>query len=130
MARDTTRQLTPETLGEGVYDPHAFKAYSQEEPMVVRMYADDPDASLVVWNLEPGQETDSHRHPENLHVFIVLNGHGEYINDGQRVPIAPGQCVIIPRGVVHHIRNTGSEPLSYLAVSTYGPEGYVRERTG
>ena len=129
MPRDVTRQLTPETLGRGVYDPHEFKAYSNEGPMVVRMYAEDPDASLVVWNLEPGQETDSHRHPENLHVFIVLNGHGEYVNEGSPIPISPGQTVIIPRGVVHFIRNTGTEPLSYLAVSTYGPEGYVRERT-
>ena len=51
MPRDVTRQLTPETLGRGVYDPHEFKAYSNEGPMVVRMYAEDPDASLVV--LEP-----------------------------------------------------------------------------
>ena len=90
------------------------------------MYHDDPDASVVVWNLEPGQENDVHTHPENMHVFYVLEGEGSYVRaDGKTVPVRAGQCVIVPRKQVHGIRNTGSERLSYLAVSTQGTGGYV-----
>ena len=69
MPADHTKQLTPATLGDGVYDPRDFRTFNAEEATVVRLYHDDPDASVVVWNLEPGQENDSHEHPSNLHVF-------------------------------------------------------------
>ncbi len=127
MPSDHSRQVTPATLGEGVYDPLDFRVFTPEEATVVRMYHDDPDASLVVWNLEPGQENDEHSHPENLHVFYVLDGSGTYLRgDDPPVEVHAGQCVIVPRGQRHGIRNTGSTRLSYLAVSTYGPGGYVR----
>jgi mannose-6-phosphate isomerase-like protein (cupin superfamily) len=128
MPSDHTKQITPETLGEGVYDPLDFRVYSDEGASVVRMYHEDPDASIVVWNLEPGQENDIHTHEQNLHVFYVLEGSGIYVR-GDEPPVAvdAGQCVIIPRGQIHGIRNTGTERLAYVAFSTYGPEGYVRK---
>ena len=126
MPADHTKQLTPATLGDGVYDPRDFRTFNLEEATVVRLYHDDPDASVVVWNLEPGQENDSHEHPSNLHVFYILEGQGTYLKDDESVSVRAGQCVIIPRGQAHGIRNTGTERLSYMAVSTYGPDGYVR----
>jgi mannose-6-phosphate isomerase-like protein (cupin superfamily) len=127
MPTDHTKQRTPETLGDGVYDPLEFRTFSGEGATVVRLYHDDPDASVVVWNLEPGQENEVHVHPENLHVFYVLEGEGIYARgDGESVPVRAGDCVIIPRGQAHGIRNTGTRRLSYMAVSTYGPGGYVR----
>ena len=131
MPSDHSKQVTPGTLGNGVYDPLDFRVYSSEGATVVRMYHDDPDASLVVWNLEPGQENDIHTHPENMHVFYVLEGRGTYVRgEDKPVDVSAGQCVIIPRGQVHGIRNTGTERLSYLALSTYGPDGYVRAPAG
>jgi mannose-6-phosphate isomerase-like protein (cupin superfamily) len=94
--------------------------------MASRMYK-DKDISLVVWNLEPGQENRAHHHPESAHTFLVLCGAGEYIrgSDGP-VPIRAGDCVIIPRLTEHGIRNTGAERLSYLAFTSQGPNGYTR----
>lgn len=126
MPSDHSRQLTPSTLGSGVYDPLDFRAFDAEGATVVRLYHDDPDASVVVWNLEPGQENDSHTHPANLHVFYVLEGEGVYLRGDGEVPVRAGQIVIIPRQQRHGIRNTGSSRLSYMAFSTYGPDGYVR----
>lgn len=129
MPSDHSKQLTSQTLGDGVHDPMDFRTFSADEATVVRLYHDDPDASVVVWNLEPGQENDLHTHPENLHVFYVLEGEGTYLRgDAVSVPVRAGQCVVIPRGQVHGIRNTGNGRLSYMAVSTYGPEGYLRTK--
>jgi mannose-6-phosphate isomerase-like protein (cupin superfamily) len=128
MPSDHTKQVTPETLGDGVYDPRDFRVFSDEGASVVRMYHEDPDASLVVWNLNPGQEHSLHRHPENLHVFYVLEGEGIYLRgDLDPVPVAAGQCLIIPRTLEHGIRNTGSIPMAYLAFSTYSAKGFTRE---
>lgn len=126
MPSDHSKQLTPSTLGLGVYDPLDFRTFNAEGATVVRLYHDDPDASVVIWNLEPGQENDSHTHPANLHVFYVLEGEGVYLRDDGEVPVRAGQCVIVPRQQRHGIRNTGTVRLSYMAFSTYGPNGYVR----
>ena len=109
----------------GVFDPKAFERFSAEQATVVRVYADQ-DLSLVVWNLEPGQENPLHAHPENAHTIIVLQGEGRYLQDGSDAPIVAGDCISVPRALVHGIRNTGSGRLSYLAVTTAGTEGYVR----
>ena len=120
--------LTPETLGTGVYDPMDFRRFSPDEANPVRMYAGDPDQIVVVWNLEPGQENALHFHPENAHVQVVMEGTGVYLREGEEpVPISAGQYVIVPRGVVHGIRNTGGVRLSYAAFTTVGSNGYVKK---
>ena len=71
MSGTQPQQLTPENLGTGVANPHDYRRYSAEAATVVRMYA-DPDLSMVVWNLEPGQENSPHVHDSNGQVFLVL----------------------------------------------------------
>lgn len=118
--------MGPDGLGTGVHDPRAFRRFSAEKATVVPMYSDQ-DLSLVVWNLEPGQENGTHQHPENAHALIVLEGEGLYLrDDGKTSAVRAGECVIVPRGRVHGIRNTGSARLSYFAVTTQGSAGYVR----
>jgi quercetin dioxygenase-like cupin family protein len=118
--------MTPATLGHGVHDPRTFQQFSADAAKVVRMYGDD-DVSVVVWNLEPGQENPPHEHPENAHTLTVLQGEGHYLHaDGSHVPVKQGDCIIVPRATLHGIRNTGRTPFSYLAVTTLGGKGYVR----
>jgi quercetin dioxygenase-like cupin family protein len=97
--------------------------------MVVSIYGDETDMSVVVWNLEPGQENPLHSHPGNAHTLYVLEGQGIYTRGGAPAePIRAGQCIIVPRSVVHGVRNTGSTRLSYLAVTSLNAgEGYVRD---
>ena len=122
--------MAPETLGTGVHDPKSFRRFSAEKATVVPVYSDQ-DLSLVVWNLEPGQENGMHQHPENAHALIILEGRGEYLkDDGSTVPISAGECIIVPRGHVHGIRNSGDERLSYFAVTSAGATGYVRNVVG
>ncbi len=121
----TPPTLGPETLGRGVHSPMDYRVYAPDAAHATRMYK-DADISLVVWNLEPGQEGAVHSHPESAHAFLVLCGSGEYLNGDEVVPIKTGDCVIIPREQVHSIRNNGSERLSYLAFTNQGPNGYSR----
>src|SRR5712692_6878147 len=119
---------TPSTAGgeAGVHDPRAFQQFSPDKATVVRVYGDE-DVSVVVWNLDPGQENPPHTHPENAHTIMILEGAGQYLRqDGSQVPVKGGDCIIIPRGQSHGVRNTGDKPLSYLAVTTLAGKGYVR----
>jgi quercetin dioxygenase-like cupin family protein len=113
-------------LGSGVHRAEPYQRFSPERATATRMYKDE-DISLVVWNLEPGQENRMHHHPESAHTFLVLCGEGEYTREGTAaVPIRAGDYIIIPRQVPHSIRNTGTERLSYLAFTSQGPNGYSR----
>jgi quercetin dioxygenase-like cupin family protein len=116
----------PQTVGPGVHDPRAFRRFSGESATVVRMYSDE-DVSIVVWNLQPGQENPPHVHPENAHALTVLEGEGCYVRaDGSETPIKAGDCIVVARASMHGIRNSSAAPLSYLAVTTLGGKGYVR----
>jgi quercetin dioxygenase-like cupin family protein len=126
MSRTETRELTRETLGTGVHRPDAYQQFTPEAAHAARMYKDQ-DISLVVWNLEPGQENRQHSHPESAHTFLVLTGEGVYLrDDADPTPIRAGDYIIIPRQVLHGIRNTGTERLSYVAFTSQGPNGYSR----
>ena len=46
------------------------------------------------------------------------------------MPITAGDCIIVPRGAAHGIRNTADTRLSYLAFTTAGEGGYVRGTVG
>jgi quercetin dioxygenase-like cupin family protein len=130
MARNDSKRLTAATLGSGVVQPREFCLFAREEAMVVPVYHDQ-DQSIVVWNLEPGQENMIHVHAANAHSIVVLQGSGIYLRDeGEPVPIRTGDCIIVPRGTAHGIRNTGDAPLSYLAFTTTGEGGYVRGAVG
>ncbi len=129
MSRDDSKKLSAETLGRGVVALGEYCRFDPDEAMVVPMYGDQ-DLSVVVWNLEPGQENAAHVHAANGHSLLVLQGQGVYVKAGEQVPIGAGDCVIVPRGVVHGIRNTGAARLSYLAVTSVGERGYVRGAVG
>ena len=71
MARNDSKRLTEATLGAGVVNPRDFCLFAREEAMVVPVYSDQ-DQSIVVWNLEPGQENTIHVHAANAHGIVVL----------------------------------------------------------
>jgi quercetin dioxygenase-like cupin family protein len=126
MATLTTKEIQVADGQAGIFDANDFTDSSGDEATVVRVYR-NPDCSIVVWNLEPGQPHAPHSHPENTQVFVVLSGEGEYTAE-QGAPtkrVRAGDWIIVPRGAVHGIRNTGSTKLSYVAFTTYSTNGYV-----
>lgn len=92
MRADERRAMDPQTLGTGVHDPRAFRRFSEERATVVPVYSDQ-DLSLVVWNLERGQENGAHQHPGNAHALIILEGRGDYLKeDGPPSPSGPANA--------------------------------------
>ena len=119
MPRDNSKEVNQESVGAGVFDPADFQIYSADEPNIVGVYRDGIDIRhITVRNFEPGQETPLHLHEENAHCIYILEGSGESLREGvPPVPIHAGQFIIVPRNVLHGLRNTGSARLSYLGVN-------------
>ena len=129
--RDNSKEVRPDTLGTGIFNPKDYQIFSPGEETVIGVYRDGIDIRhVIVRNFEPGQENPLHIHAENAHCIYILEGSGEVLRpDGPPLPIQAGQIWIVPRGAEHGIRNTGSTRLSYLGV-TAGAEPASPERGG
>jgi mannose-6-phosphate isomerase-like protein (cupin superfamily) len=76
-------------------------------------------------NVEPGSGKFAHTHTTADTFFVFLEGVGEYIYDenGNTVPVKPGDIAISLAGMIHGTKNTGQIPMRYLAVEGPLPEG-------
>jgi mannose-6-phosphate isomerase-like protein (cupin superfamily) len=54
-------------------------------------------------------------------VYQVVAGEGEFLLEGEEVPMSSGIVLVAPEGVPHGIRNTGKERLIVLAILAPGP---------
>jgi mannose-6-phosphate isomerase-like protein (cupin superfamily) len=80
------------------------------------------DRILVGLNaFEPGQEHKLHAHAGMDKVYHVLAGSGVFLLEGREAPMTAGMTLIAPEGVLHGIRNTGSERLLVLAILAPSP---------
>ena len=72
--------------------------------------------------LEPGKGHSRHEHPDADEILFIISGDGEQmLDDKPAVPIRPGACIYVPRGIFHSTLNTGWEPLRFAVV--YAPAG-------
>ena len=80
------------------------------------------DQILVGLNaFEPGQEHRLHAHAGMDKVYHVLAGRGVFLLEGREEPMEAGTMLIAPEGVLHGIRNTGTERLLVLAILAPSP---------
>jgi quercetin dioxygenase-like cupin family protein len=85
---------------------------------------------LSVWRqtLAPGAGTPAHRHDCD-EVVLCEAGTGELLVAGRIHPFAAGSTLVLPRGIDHQFRNTGSTPMQTVGifgatpVGTFGPDG-------
>ena len=54
-------------------------------------------------------------------VYVVVQGAGDLIKDGVRMPVGPGDFLFVPAGVEHNFENF-TDDLTIWTIF-YGPEG-------
>jgi putative monooxygenase len=60
-----------------------------------------------VVTLEPGDYITEHYHPYSEEFLHVIDGALEMALDGEKIPLAPGDSLLVPIGVRHRLVNTG-----------------------
>jgi quercetin dioxygenase-like cupin family protein len=102
-----------------------FQPIDDGEP-VRSVITESPDAVIVAWDIQPGQQIAAHIHPQGQDTWTILAGQGEYFLDqmGHTQAIAAGDVVIAPIGAVHGVANHGSEPLRLISVVSPATAGY------
>lgn len=84
-------------------------------------------AQAAMMVLRPGQDTGE---PQNEHAgseqwLYVVSGSGEALVNRRSVKIAEGSLLLIEKGEVHQVRNTGRSPL--VTINLYVPPAYTEE---
>lgn len=64
--------------------------------------------------LPPGTFVPPHIHPEQDEFLYLLEGHFDFVLDGQELRGGPGDLVKLPRGVPHGIFNRSDRPIKTL----------------
>ncbi|MDR0701026.1 MAG: cupin domain-containing protein [Azoarcus sp.] len=54
--------------------------------------------------IAPGKEIGMHTHPAQWETHEIIEGAGVCINNGVRLPYAPGTISIFPSGIMHSVR--------------------------
>lgn len=66
--------------------------------------------------LAPGSSIGTHTHEGEDEIYLVLSGNGRIQENGEWVPIGPGDAILTGQGGTHGVENTGTEPLVIAAV--------------
>ncbi len=90
-------------------------AFSQEKANKVALGQTELSRTTL-WCLLPGQQIKPHVHAGD-HIWVVLEGEGNYLSDDDALPITPGKVLVVPAGKSHGVENSGSQGLVFVSVS-------------
>ncbi len=74
--------------------------------------------SLAEATVNPHEETALHTHALSEEIYHITCGSGEITMGEQRHGVTEGDSILIPPGMAHKIRNTGSGQLIFLCCCT------------
>lgn len=85
---------------------------------------DDGVAQLSLWrqSMAPGAATPPHRHDCD-EVVLCEAGEGEVTIDGVVHRFRAGQTIVLPKGLLHQIFNTGTVTMETLGIFGASPVG-------
>ena len=101
-----------------ILDVEKLKRFSDEKRHQETIWSDD-HARINLLCMKPGQEVTTHTH-HGHHMWIVMEGMGEYMSAGEKQVIEPGKIVIVPPLVDHGIRNAGHGNLVIASIAAAG----------
>ena len=74
--------------------------------------------SLGRITLEPGSTIGEHAHPNTEDLYLILEGQGIGVLNGERFPVGPGDLFLVKAGGTHGLINDSDRPLTFLGLLT------------
>ena len=95
---------------------------------VDRKNGGSPDLVMLYRDVEPGKAIAPHHHPSMGEILFVQRGSGVASVGSREVPVTAGTTIYIPPNTSAGLRNTGTVPLTTVAVFPRpGFEEYLRD---
>jgi mannose-6-phosphate isomerase-like protein (cupin superfamily) len=67
--------------------------------------------------IAPGTGSLSHQHEHTEHIYFILGGKGIVKVGDEEQEVNEGDAIYMPPRLAHSIRNTGTYPLRFLAIT-------------
>ena len=94
--------------------PDTVKAYSDYENIYLcKLYSDSLVSSFVIFIKK---EVKAHRHITHSEHVYILDGEGEMRVGDKTMKVKKGDMVFIPKGTVHSLKVTSSNPIKAISV--------------
>jgi len=72
---------------------------------------------MINWStLLPGKTFRDHYHDNMEEVFIVVAGRAKIMVDDEAAEISEGDVVVIPKGGVHRMKNSGQKNVEFISL--------------
>lgn len=69
--------------------------------------------------LEPGCAIGYHVHEKEAELYYIYSGTGEFSDNGAITTVSAGDLTFTGAGEGHSLKNTGNEPLEFIALIIY-----------
>jgi mannose-6-phosphate isomerase-like protein (cupin superfamily) len=89
---------------------------SEIRPLIDRTTSDIEKCSLAEEILPVGAAVGQHFHQATEEIYYILAGMGEMTVGNDTQVVSAGDAVFIPCGLVHTLKNTGTEPMKILLI--------------
>ncbi|MFI5475641.1 cupin domain-containing protein [Streptomyces cacaoi] len=86
-----------------------------------RRQLDSPTEAVEWASIPPGGLSGEHRHTRTEEIYLILQGHGEFLFNGFPQRVGPGSLALTAPGNVHGLRNTGDTDLDWWVIETLSP---------
>ncbi|KKU48889.1 MAG: hypothetical protein UX68_C0006G0006 [Parcubacteria group bacterium GW2011_GWA2_46_9] len=82
---------------------------------------------VVFMSVLAGEEIGEEVHDEHDQTFVFVAGEGKVIIGTEKIPVHPGDLIVIPRGVYHNVKSIGPLDLKLYSFCTppHHPRGTV-----
>jgi mannose-6-phosphate isomerase-like protein (cupin superfamily) len=81
----------------------ALSPFTTKDGSTIREYLHTQQQSLAEATLAPGQATRRHYHGRSEEIYLLLDGGGRLVIDGEEAAVAAGDAVLIPAGAWHEL---------------------------
>lgn len=78
--------------------------------------------SLGRITLEPGASIGEHAHPNTEDLYLIVEGRGMGVLDGERFSVGPGDLFLVKAGGSHGLINDSEVPLTFIGLLTKSAE--------
>lgn len=101
-----------------ILDTRTLQKFSNDKSIKEQIWSDD-HAKITLICMTPGQEIITHTH-HGSHIWMVMEGKGEFLSGKQTQEISVGQIVVVPALEDHGIRNRSQENLVIASITGQG----------
>ena len=89
--------------------------YNGDGALVANLFFDGKN-KILLGKLAVGSSIGYHIHETSSEIIFILSGEGIVNDNGEEIPLRPGDCHYCPQGQGHSLQNQGKADLIFYAV--------------